>query len=54
MSNYKPFQRLTAKDLSTILVISETTAKRYLKDIKLHFAVVVVTYQHFLTYFNLS
>lgn len=51
--NFKPLQRITAKDIENLLIVSERTAKRYLSDIKSHFEITVVTYKHFTTYFKI-
>lgn len=50
--NYKEFQKLSFKDIQTLLIVSEPTAKRYLGDIKLHFKIDAVLYIHFKKYFN--
>jgi hypothetical protein len=52
-NNYKDFQKLSYKDIESLLVtISETTAKRYLSDIKQHFNIDTVLYCHFKAYFK--
>lgn len=51
--NFQPFQRITCKDIENLLIVSKATAQRYFSDIKICFAVEVVTYKHFTTYFKL-
>jgi hypothetical protein len=53
--NYKEFQKLSYKDIENLLItISERTAKQYLNDIKQHYQIDIVTYQHFKNYFKVQ
>lgn len=54
MIKYTHFQKITNKDISNILIVSSSTAKIYLKDIKNHFNIKVVTYFHLMQYFKLN
>lgn len=51
--NYKPLQILRIKDIQNLLAVSESTAKRYLSDIRLSYNVDKVTYLHFCKYFKI-
>lgn len=53
-TNYKEFQKLSWKDLQSLLLVSDASAQRYLTEIKQHFNVTVLTYQHFKKYFKLN
>lgn len=50
--NYKEYQKLSFKDIQTLLIVSEASAKRYLTDIKEHFKIDAVLYLHFKKYFK--
>jgi len=51
----KSFKTLSYKDIEYLLIsISERTAKQYLADIKHHFEIDVVTFQHFKSYFKVQ
>lgn len=52
--NYKAFQKLSWKDIQQLLIVSDSTAQRYLSDIKQTFNISIVTYNHFKKYFKLS
>lgn len=55
LKNYTSTQKLTAKDVETLLVsVSPGTAKQYLKDIKQSFGVSVVLFCHFCEYFKIA
>jgi DNA-binding CsgD family transcriptional regulator len=54
MIKYTLFQKITNKDIANILVISTSTAKIYLKDIKEHYNIKIVTYFHLTQYFKLN
>ncbi|GEL11817.1 hypothetical protein SAMN05192550_2807 [Flavobacterium glycines] len=49
-NNYKEFQKLSFKDIQSLMLVSEATAKKYLTDIKTHFCITIVTYSHFKQY----
>lgn len=52
--NYKAFQKLSWKDIQQLLIVSDSTAQRYLSDIKQTFNISIVTYNHFKKYFKLT
>lgn len=52
--NYKEYQKLSFKDIQTLLTVSEASAKRYLSDIKNHFEINAVLFSHFKKYFKCS
>lgn len=45
-------QKITVKDCANYLNVSESTAKRYLRDIKEHFKIKIVTLKHLKKYLN--
>lgn len=53
-NNYKAFQKLSWKDIQDLLLVSDSTAQRYLSDIKQNFDITIVTYSHFKNYFKLT
>jgi hypothetical protein len=53
MANISESAILTTKDVKALLnVQDDRTARKYLKDIKLHFQTPKVLYCHFKTYFK--
>ena len=51
--NYKPLQVLSIKDIANIIGLSERTSSRYASDIKQHFGITKITFQHLKQYFKL-
>ena len=51
-TNYKPLQVLRIKDIENLLFVSQSTAKRYMNDIKEAKKVEIVLYKHFCDYFK--
>jgi hypothetical protein len=52
--NYKAFQKLSWKDIQELLIVSDSTAQRYLNDIKQSYSISIVTYNHFKKYFKIA
>ncbi len=53
MSTYSPLQKLRIKDMQNILSVSRNSAINYLKDIKEHYSIELVTYQHLCHYLKI-
>ena len=51
-TNYKPHQVLRIKDIENLLFVSQSTAKRYMTDIKETLKIEIVLYKHFCDYFK--
>lgn len=54
ITNYKPLQVLTLKDISNIICCHVNTAKHYAKDIKQHFGIEKITYTHLEKYLKVQ
>lgn len=52
--NYQPHQRISYKDIMQLMIVSESSARRYFADIKETLALQVVTYKHYTDYFKLQ
>jgi response regulator of citrate/malate metabolism len=52
--NFQPHQKISAKDIANLLIVSEASAKRYMADIKKQYDITVITYKHYAKYFHLD
>lgn len=53
MTNYTEFQKLSSKDIQSLLSVSESTSYLILKDIKQHYNLTSVLYYHFKNYYKI-
>jgi len=52
--NFKPYYKLSTKDLAQLSDMSIRSAERLKSDIKKVFNIQIVRYKHFLKYFEIS
>jgi hypothetical protein len=48
----KRYNRITYKDLMSLMDIQETAAKKYIRDMREHYAVPILMVCHFFEYFK--
>lgn len=51
---YLPHERITYQDLIYLMNAKESTAQRYISDIRKHYKINLVTYWHYLNYFKIG